>query len=85
MSTSVFMSFPDEDDDAEPVWIVEATGEMIENKDIAGVDWKETPEGVADAINSLLEKHNLVIEVMEDGSDAYWFRVKLINEWDPAS
>lgn len=75
MATSVFLSVP-EDDDIEPVWIIEGTGEQIADEDVGGVDWKASPEETADTISRLLEKYNLTIEVMEDGSDAYWFRVK---------
>lgn len=59
-------------------WVVENTGERIHLDDIAGVSYRADPDGVATEINTILAKHNLLIELLVVGDDRYWFRIKTI-------
>lgn len=78
MATSVIITFPADENgnDIDPIWIIEKTGEQIADEDVRGVDWKDPPVEVIRTVNLLLKKHNLDLEILEDGSDAYWFRIK---------
>jgi len=59
-------------------WVVENTGERIHLDDIAGVSYRADPDGVATEINTILAKHNLLIELLAAVGVRYWFRVKTI-------
>lgn len=73
------VDFRVDDDGDNCFWTVVDTGEKIDIDDVAGVDHRADPDDVAFEINTLLAKHNLLIELLDDGTDRYWFRVKTVG------
>ena len=61
------------------LWAGVDQGGKSEIEDVAGVDHRADPDDVAFEINTLLAKHNLLIELLDDGTDRYWFRVKTVG------
>jgi hypothetical protein len=76
MATEVEFIVDDNDDGS---WLVVDTGEKIDIDDVAGVDYRADPDDVVFEINTLLVKHKLRIELLNDGTDRYWFRIKTVD------